>query len=124
MRSRVDRPARALLAASLLFGLVQLARPALAEESADPVGAAAQREADASEAPGGAIPLDPPAPLPDLILDAAVLRPFRAVKVLLGFGIFLAALPMYTVAWDVPNGFAFLVGDPFEDAFLLPLGRL
>ena len=122
MRSRVGRIALALLAASL--GL-WLASSALAEEAVQSSEtASAESPPEAARAFLGGVGIDPEAPRADVFLDAAVLRPFRAAKVLMGFGIFLASLPMYVIAWDVPEAWGFLVDGPFEEAFLLPLGSI
>lgn len=122
MRSRVGRFARALLIASLLLWLTH---PALAEEAAESSGAAGVKSAaDTPRAFLGGEGIDRTAPVGDVILDIAILRPFRVAKIPLGFGIFLASLPMYLIAWDVPEAWAFLVDGPFEDAFLQPFGRI
>jgi hypothetical protein len=72
---------------------------------------------------GGEI-IDRTAPIADVVLDVVPIRPLRIIRVPMGFGIFLASLPMYIVAWDVPTAWDFLVDAPFEEAFLTPLGRI
>lgn len=122
MRLRVSRSVFPLLVASL--GL-WLANPARAEEAAQSdVAASAESPPEVARAFLGGEGVYPEAPMADVILDAAVLRPFRAARVLMGFGIFLASLPMYVIAWDVPAAWGFLVDAPFEEAFLLPLGSI
>ena len=116
------KSARALIAGCALLGLALPAR-AETEEASGELAAEADAEASASAflaGPG----IDPDAPLGDRILDVAVLRPARVAKVAVGFGIFLGSLPMYLVAREVPEAWDYLVGTPFADAFLLPIGRI
>jgi hypothetical protein len=92
-----------------------------------PIGANAEDAPSSEQAPRewlGGVGVEPDAGWFDIVLDGLVVRPLRLGKIPMGFGIFLASLPMYLVAWDVPNAWDFLVVTAVDDAIFTPIGRL